>query len=189
MSNDVQDKKVPPKARGLGFTLAAVILGSAVAGGCLIGAGLLWLVPLPILLVLHLSFVPFIWLIARTGNCDPTLSALALISVAAMGPVGAVGTLLLAVALVPGRQSSTSSLADWHGKLAKPVQNNLAERLSQAITEGRLLDPGETTPVSFQQVSQQGSVAQRQTMLGIVSQRFDPGFSDILRRELKSDEA
>jgi hypothetical protein len=187
MNSDGQDGNAPPKARGLGLRLAAVILGSVVADGVLIAAGLLNLLPLPILLVVHLSLVPLIWLTAR--NCDPSLLAMALISVAAMGPIGGLGTLLLAAALVPARKSPTSSLADWHGKLAKPFQVDLAERLSQAITEGRLLEPNETAPVSFQQVSQHGSVAQRQTMLGIVSQRYDPSFSAVLRRELTSEEA
>jgi DNA-directed RNA polymerase subunit F len=187
MNNDAHEGNAHRKARGLRLRLTGVILGSAVADGLLIAAGLHDLLPLPILLVLHFSLVPFIWLATR--SCDPTLSAMAIISVAAMGPVGAVGTLLLAVALLPAREPSASSLAGWHGKLAKPFQVDLAERLSQAISEGRLIEPGKTAPVSFQEVSQQGSVAQRQTMLGIISQRFDPSFSTVIRQELTSKEA
>jgi hypothetical protein len=187
MNNDVHEGNAHRKARGLGLRLTGVILGAAVADGLLIAAGLHDLLPLPVLLVLHLSLIPFIWLATR--SCDPTLAAMALISIGAMGPIGGVGTLLLAVALLPLRDASASSLAEWHGKLAKPFQVDLAERFSQAILEGRLLEPGESAPVSFQQVSRQGSVARRQTMLGIISQRFDPTFSAVLRQELTSAEA
>jgi hypothetical protein len=187
MSKDAVDGNAHPKTRGLGLALVGTILGSALADGLLIAAGLHSLLALPVLLVLHLSLVPFIWLATR--NCDPTLSAMAIVSVAVMGPVGGVGTMLLAVALLRVREPSSSSLADWHSKLAKPFQADLAERLSQAISEGRLIEPGEVAPVSFQQVSQHGSVAQRQTMLGIISRRFDPTFSAVIRQELTSEEA
>ena len=175
-----------PQAHGSIFILVGVVLVSASADILLIAAGLQNLAPLPILLALHVGIAPFIWLATR--NCDPTLSAMAVIANLAMGPVGALGTLLLSASLA-GSKSSASSLADWHSKLAKPSQVDLAQQLSQAIKEGRLLEPGAVSPASFQEVSQYGSVAQRQTMLGLVSQRFDPGFSAILRQELRSEEA
>lgn len=187
MSVQANDEVKIPQARGSLLILVGVILVSASADILLIAAGLQNMLPVPILLALHMGIAPFIWLATR--NCDPTLSAMAVIANMTLGPVGALGTLLLAVSLASGRKSSASSLAEWHNKLAKPSEVDLAQQLSQAIREGRMLEPGEVCPASFQEVSQYGSVAQRQTMLGLVSQRFDPAFSETLRQELRSEQA
>jgi hypothetical protein len=176
-----------PRGKAASFVLVGVIVVTLLVDMLLIAAGLQDQLPLPALLVLHLSLAPFIWLTTR--KCDPSLAGMALIAIMAMGPVGALGTLLLAIRLAPGRKSADGSLAEWHLKLAKPVKTDLAQELSQAVSEGRMVERGSLEPANFQAVSQFGSVSQRQTMLGLVSQRFDPGFSALLRQELRSEEA
>jgi hypothetical protein len=123
-------------------------------------------------------------------GCDSTLAGIAVIAVAVMGPVGALGTLALAFSLAAGgNDAAAASTGDWHEKLARPVTSDPARELAQAIEEGRLPGPGERQVRSFSEIARSGSVGERQTMLGIISQRFDPAFSGVLRRELTSAEA
>jgi hypothetical protein len=169
------------------FALVGVVLVAFIFDTALIVAALQDRLPLLVLLAFHLSLTPFIWIATR--RCDQTLAGMALVAITVMGPIGAVGTLLLAASLAYGRKPAEDSLAAWHVKLAKPIETDLAQTLSQAVSEGRMVERGQLETANFQAISQFGSVAQRQTMLGLISQRFDPGFSATLRRELKSEEA
>lgn len=183
---EYQEYAVRPLRWGEIARLVAVLAVSAGIDVLLIMAGLDGALPLVLLLALHFCLAPLVWVATRNGN--PTLSTLAIISVLAMGPVGALGMLVIVASQAFNRKSSEASLAKWHEKLAKPVKFDLAERLAEAIGEDRMIEPGAIRPVSFQDVSRFGSVSQRQTALGIVSQRFDPSFSSILKQELVSEE-
>jgi len=175
------------KASRSGLVLASVALLSLLFDGLLIAIGLRGLLPTLLLIVLHLGLAPVIWLMTR--NCEPATSALAVVSVLVLGPVGGLGMLFMARATARANNDDQDPLAEWHDRLAKPVEVDLPQRLTQAINEGRLLPPGHAVPMSFADISRYGSTQQRQAMLGLISQHFDPGFSLVLRQELVSQEA
>jgi hypothetical protein len=152
----------------------------------LIYAGMADSAPIAALVTMHLLVGPAVWLATRSGS-DPTMPSVALVAVTVMGPIGALGSLLLAACLAwPGR--SKKPLGDWQLTLFKSFEGDLPEKLSLAIAEGRLFEPGrQSDAASFQQIASSGSVTQRYAMLGLVSQRFDPSFTPALRQALKSE--
>jgi hypothetical protein len=152
----------------------------------LIFAGMSGRASIFVLVALHLFVAPAVWLVTRNES-DPTLPSIALVAITALGPVGALGTLLLGACLAwPGK--SQQSIYEWQKTLSSSVESDLPQKLSQAIVEGRFFEPGhQSDAASFQQIADDGSVAQRYAMLGLVSQRFDPSFTPALRQALKSD--
>ena len=172
-----------------GLSAAVLVLALLAAFGIdsgLIYAGIEGKAPIAALLMLHLFVGPAVWLATNTES-DPTLPSVALVAITAMGPIGALGTLLLAACLAwPGH--SHNSNREWQQSLSKSFDGDLPRKLSQAIVEGRLFEPGQQSDAaSFQQIASDGSVAQRYAMLGLVSQRFDPSFTPALRQALKSE--
>jgi hypothetical protein len=172
-----------------GPSAAALVVALLVAFGIELGliyAGVAGNAPVASLVMLHLFVGPAVWLATRSES-DPSLPSVALVAITVMGPVGALGTLLLAACLAwPGH--SQISIRDWQQSLSKSFEGDLPQKLSQAIVEGRLFDPGQQSDAaSFQQIANDGSVGQRYAMLGLVSQRFDPSFTPALRQALKSE--
>jgi hypothetical protein len=144
--------------------------------------------PVAMLIAIHLLVGPAVWMSAK-GSADSTLPTVALVAVTVLGPVGALGTFMLALCLAWPRRTSTS-VRDWQRSLAKPLESDLPQRLSQAISEGRMFEPGrQSNSASFQQICDAGTVRQRYAVLGLISQRFDPRFTPALRSALKSDVA
>jgi hypothetical protein len=176
------DAKSGPSAAALPLALFAA-LGMDLA---LIYAAIAGQAPLASLLMLHVLVGPAVWL-ATKGDGGATLPSVALVAITVMGPVGGLGTLLLAAHLA-WQGNSQKPIRDWQQTLSKSFEGDLPQRLSQAIAEGRLFEPGQQSDAaSFQQIANDGSVAQRYAMLGLVSQRFDPSFMPALRQALKSE--
>lgn len=174
------------KSDASAFLLALALFGALGMDLALIFAAVTGRAPLAALLTLHFFVGPAVWLVTR-GEGGATLPSVALVAITAMGPIGALGTLLLAAYLAwPGH--SRKPVRDWQETLSKSYEGDLPQKLAQAISEGRLFEPGQQSDTSsFQQVANDGSVTQRYAMLGLVSQRFDPGFTPALRLALKSD--
>ncbi len=136
------------KRTGLSSYFVGVVLASASADILLIAAG--WLqnsAPVPILLA------PRIWASRLHLAGHPELRSDPVCHGRHRQPCDGAGRRFGNVAAfrlpAAGSKSSASSLADWHSKLAKPSQVDLSQRLSQAISEGRMLEPGVTNPASF----------------------------------------
>lgn len=176
------DTKSGPSAVALLLALIAA-LGVELA---LIHAAIAGQAPFAVLLTLHVFVGPAVWL-ATKGDGGATLPSIALVAIIVMGPLGSLGTLLLAAYLSwPGHSQNPDG--EWQQTLSRSFEGDLPLRLSQAITEGRLFEPGQQSDAaSFQQIANGGSVAQRYAMLGLVSQRFDPSFMPALRQALKSE--
>ena len=174
---------------GSGHSALPLTLGlclAIMADLALIAAGLAGRAPVGALIAVHLLAGPAVWLSAK-GGADSTLPSVALVAVTVLGPVGALGTLLLAACLAWPRRAE-ASVRDWQRKLSEPFEGDLAQRLSQAISEGRLFEPGrQVDAASFQQIGASGTMPQRYAMLGLISQRFDPRLTPALRQALKSD--
>lgn len=153
--------------------LALTLCVAFAADLALIAAGALGEAPVALLLGMHFLLGPAVLLVAK-GTGDAALRAVALVAVTVLGPLGSLGTMLLAAVLaLPGRPQA--QVRDWQDAISAPSEADLPQRLSTAIAEGRLFEPGrQSAAASFQQIAETGSVRQRYAMLGLVSQRFDP---------------
>ncbi len=166
--------------------LALALVAALAVDLALIHAAVVAQAPLGALLILHLFVGPAVWL-ATKGEGVETLPSIALLAITVMGPVGALGTLALAAYLAWPVHSQRPN-NDWQETLSKPSERDLPQMFAQAITEGRLFEPGQQSDApSFLRIAAEGSVEQRYAMLGLVSQHFDPSFMPALRQALKSD--
>jgi len=166
----------------------AIAMASALAAdGLLIFLAATGQGPVELILALHLCVGPAVWLATRRSG-EVTLPAIAALSITILGPVGALGTLLLGVILARSK-AGHGATSDWYVRLASPSQVDLSERVSDTIVEGRMREPGQTTLTSFHDIAREGSISQRQIMLGLMSQRFDPSYAGLLRQSLKSEDA
>ncbi len=121
----------------------------------------------------------------RGGN---TLSPmLTLIAVAATGPIGAAGTLLL-MQLASRPRQDQALLSAWYERIALSIDVDDVTLLCDAVATGRTPDLATVTDRSFATVMQSGNLADRQTALGIIARKFHPDYLPALLLALKSPE-
>lgn len=137
--------------------------------------------------MLHVLVAPLMW-IATRGHGDDTMRAIAFVSLLVLGPIGGVGALLLA--RVGNDPSRDPTLEGWYDTLAagtRTVDNVTA--LSEHIREDRARHAGRARPRQFDRVMRDGSTAEQQALLGLISQRFAPEYAPILKNALRSERA
>ncbi len=160
-----QSAKARPLLVGLLLVLAA-----AVDAGLLVAA-VTQSAPLLILAVAHLLIGPLFWLASRRF-VESTIAAIGLLAIAAMGPIGALGTLALSITrrvVQPGAPDR-----EWYKTLsARSVPDrDLPKALWQEITDGRARELASSTVTDFRHIISNGTIAEQQAALGLISKRF-----------------
>ena len=123
---------------------------------------------------------------ARRQGQDASNSLLALIATAAIGPAGAIGAGLLG--LLSGRAAPNDLLEAWYERISLSVAVDPVTRLCDDVGVGRTIDLGGPTPASFHAVVETGTLAERQTVLGLIARRFHADYLPVLRAALQSPE-
>jgi thioredoxin-like negative regulator of GroEL len=125
-----------------------------------------------------------LWTLAPNARNDPRLPLLTAISTAALGPLGAVGSLLT---LLLGRRYMRSALPfdEWYRSLLPDTSDAENSRiLSQAAArEGNEKE----ALASFADVLSFGSLSQKQDLIALIGRHFQPAFGAVLKRALSDD--
>lgn len=166
---------------------AAFLLLAAIADAAVLAAAYRAALPLPAALVAHGLIAASCWLF-RDPRRDRSAAILAMLSMLAMGPLGALGSLALLGYLRRARPGD-ASLQGWYRVLSFAGEADPAGTVHDAITEGRAFLPNAARLCDFATVMASGSIAQRQALLGTISQRFHPDYLPILQAALKSPDA
>ncbi len=162
--------------------LAVELLGLAVI--LKLGREALWLiVPLHLLVILALAWN--VGRLRRTG-CDTTLAMLGCLTVAAVGPAGALGVLVLTA--LDRHAGDRRLLAAWYERIALSVAVDPVTRFCDDVGSGRMIDLGAPTPPSYAAVMTSGSLVERQSALGNIARRFHPDYLPVLSQALNSPE-
>jgi hypothetical protein len=181
-----------PSAEGAGYARDAVI---ALGVGCVEAAFFLLAFRSPwwgitSALVIHLAVVAvFSFLLkqaVRSGR-DVSYAYLSLLATAAAGPLGALGSAIIALTTRP-RSTPDRLLAEWYERIAHSVAVEPSVRLSDNVLAGRTADLAMPPPSSFLAVMIDGPIAERQTVLGLIARRFHPDYLPVLKAALKSPE-
>ena len=181
-----------PGARGpLGIIVdAAAVLAAACVDGLLMAAALLGHVPIPSALLAHALLVAllFAWAVtpARKGR-DRSVRLLAVLAMAVIGPLGAAGGLIAALA-APARRGTTRLLAAWYDRIAHSIAVDDVTRLCDNVAIGRTLDLLGAPPTSFIAVMERGNMADRQAALGLIARNFSVEYLPVLQVALRSPE-
>lgn len=123
---------------------------------------------------------------ARRG--DVCLLALLTITTALTGPLGAVGVAAMSTVLV-GARPSAQRLDGWYARLRGARGHNRVEELYQHVATGRRNLEEPPLDRSFTEVLQSGSIADQQTVLGLIARHFHADFVPVLRLALASRDA
>jgi hypothetical protein len=126
-------------------------------------------------------------LAARLPGHDPAQAINAGLAFATLGPVGGF-TAALIVLLLPGKSSASSRRAEWYRRLLHEDNEDRPHAMHIKIVEGRAYHPN-LAPPSFSRVLVEGTTAQKQVVLGLLSRHFHPDHRPLLEVALHSHEA
>lgn len=142
------------------------------------------------LVVIHLVVMALLarWLLGLTrAGRDLRMPQLLFLVTLVSGPIGA--TLSLLALPFAARRTEPSPLLDaWYERIAQSVSVDTATRLSDNVASGRTIDVAAPPPIAFTDVIEQGSLAERQTALGLIARKFHPAYAPALSAALKSHE-
>lgn len=136
--------------------------------------------------VLAVIGVWFQWLRQQGGGLH--MAALLGITVFALGPMGAGGTMLTVILHLWFRRSSTS-FQDWYMSLFPDEEADDARELYELIVTGREGVSENSTVRSFTEVMTHGSTIQKQAVIALLSRNFRPNFAPALKLALADDDA
>lgn len=180
-------------------TVAAAAAAAAVVECALFYLWLQFKVPTPVALVAHSAVVAAIALAtgcprvlrsssqtasSGTASQDIRLPMLVTCSTAALGPIGAVGSLLT---LVLARHYMRRALPfeEWYASLFPDTQETENRKMVDQIAAS---EGSETEAVTaFSDVLSFGSLQQKQDLIALVSSQFRPAFGPVLKRALQDD--
>lgn len=144
----------------------------------------------PILLISHIAIVAalLLWVaaIGRTGR-NTALPLLTAIAVSATGPIGAIAA-LVTLAFSRPMPGDRLLLEAWYERIALAVDTDEVTQLYDRIATGRTAGLSSVSARSFSAIVQSGSLADRQSALGVIARSFHPDYLPALMLALKSDE-
>lgn len=126
------------------------------------------------------------WRRRRLGH-DVSPRALAILTTLIGGPAGA---LIVTVALLLWRRQRAhpERLAAWYDRIALAGDIDDVTRLADTVAMGRAVGTAAYPPRPFTDVMLTGSLADRQTALGLIARRFSPAYAPALHAALVTGE-
>jgi len=114
-------------------------------------------------------------------RADVRLPLLLAAATAALGPVGAAGT-LVTMSLTRWYLRKAVPFEEWYESLFPDTRQQAGDDLAARVANADLARPGSLTP--FADVLAFGSFHQKQALLALINQQFRPAFGPILKRAL-----
>lgn len=184
MSEPNSDDRPKPQSSVIA-ALAAFVVECA-----LIAASMTLKTPLAVLLAVHAVVVALLAyrcrVVVRSGGDAGTPVVLA-VAVGIAGPFGALAGAALDWLSVQG-QEHRDRLARWYDRISLSIETDDVTQLSDNVVTGRSMDLGAPAPPSFSRVIEDGSIGDKQAILGLVARRFHPHYLPALKAALLSPE-
>lgn len=184
--------KVVPLMASPHWVISPVKFGAAVcvADGLVLACMVLLHAPLWLWFFLHAALVATATRVAwhyKTTLADITPYALVLMACLIAGPAGALLAVLALVRLAR-KPLHPELLTAWYDRIALAGDTDKATDLYNTVAMGRALETTTTPPQVFDEVMTKGSLADRQTALGLIARQFSPSYAPALRHALVSPE-
>jgi len=123
----------------------------------------------------------------REPGRDLSEFGLTVLAVLIGGPAAA-ALVALALPLWRRQRVQPALLAAWYDRIALSGDIDAVTRLADTVAMGRALRTNETLPRPFADVMASGSLADRQTALGLIARHFSPAYADALKAALVTGE-
>jgi hypothetical protein len=157
---------------------ATLVAECAIVYGCL--HGFAWEIPL----AAHFAVIAGLaaWRRWSPGlRADVRLPLLLAAGTAALGPLGAAGT-LATMFLTRWYARKAIPFEEWYQSLFPDTRQQAGDQLAARIASVDLANPGSLTP--FAEILAFGSLHQKQALIALINQQFRPAFGPILKRAL-----
>lgn len=123
----------------------------------------------------------------KAGRNQGPLSMLFVVTTAALGPAGVLGSLLTA-ALLQRRSMQASHLDEWYAALFPGVESKPSAALYERILHGESGAHDRSTLAPFADVMASGTVENKQAVIALIAAHFKPAFAPALRGALNDAE-
>jgi len=175
---------------------ALVVMASDIAVSLVTGIASLLVVALVVsdnigigeAVILHFGVlaVPLLFLVySMLRGRDLTVATLLLVGTLVAGPIGAVGSLAVAVAWWFRRPDSVR-LREWYDSIAGVVVRADAGRIHDDVTSGRLAADPAASVDRLALVLSGASVAEQQRVVGVIGRQYHGDLRQLLRRALRN---
>lgn len=141
-------------------------------------------------LALHAAAALLLWFLAWRALRRDTgvrLMFLLALSVTMLGPLGAVGTVIGALALAWTRRHATP-FADWYRSIFPVEERSLSQQIYDSIRGGREDDALATAVGSFIDIMHNGTSRQKQVVIALIARNYRPSFSPALLEALNDED-
>ena len=174
------------RPKGIGGRLARLVTGLVVVDLLLICAGAAAEIDPLVVLVAHAGLIAgCAWWLRPAREHDCTLWTFSLLLVLIAGPLGGAGIILLGLAIRLGAPER-DVLEAWYDWLSGEERPDAAQRLYEAILTGRELKPSAHGPRGFASVLEQGTLAEKQALLGHIGLKYHHDYFTLLCAALRS---
>jgi hypothetical protein len=137
---------------------------------------------------LHVALVGVaVVLVSAIPQVDRALVAIGVPSFLLIGPFGAAGVLLVALAAGFTRPSN-ALLQEWYRRLSGKTDPDLAFDVYETIVEGRSIRPADNESYRFKRVINNGSLRDKQALLGHIGLKYVPEYLPTLQLALRCPE-
>jgi len=144
-------------------------------------------VPLPVATSLYAAALAFalLYLIMRLcARGELTIAAILVMATIVSGPIGALGTACMALALWC-RRLAPRRLQQWYDYISGIVERPKATRIYDEIASGRLpADPAARVP-RLAPILAGSAIDDQQRVLGVIGRRYHSDFRSVLKRALR----
>ena len=158
------------------------------AEGLLVLLALAGKLPLIWLLVLHAGVVGALAVVLdwrERRKADARLITIALVTVAITGPLGALLTAILGLALM-AISVDGAILRRWYDRIVGEKSDDDADLLYEQIVSGRTLNPHVDAGARFAAIMRNGPLEEKQRILGLIAQKYHPEFLGLLKAAMRS---
>lgn len=162
----------------------------AIAETMLVIAGVSGHIPLPVLLLIHCAIMLGVTLVLdqrERHRMDSRVLAVAVVTTAVSGPIGAAMTALLGVYLRL-RKIETALLANWYERISGHARADAVVELHERIQAGRTLNPYVDARVRFAAILRSGPLEEKQRVLSVITQKYHPRFAGLLELALRNQD-
>jgi hypothetical protein len=168
----------------------AICLLVALAETGLVLVGIAGGLSLPTMLLVHCAIMLGVTLVLdqrERRRMDSRVLAVAVVTTAVSGPIGATLSALLGVYL-RYRKIETELLANWYERISGHTDQDSVLELHERIQAGRTLNPYVDARARFAAILRSGPLDEKQRVLSVITQKYNAGFAGLLQIALRNQD-
>jgi hypothetical protein len=182
--------KMSPAERDQSAKDIAICVLVAITEAVLVLVGITGHLSLPTMLLVHCAIMLGVTLVLdqrERNKLDSRVLAIAVVTTAVSGPLGAAMSALLGVYL-RYRRIETALLVNWYERISGHAGKDAVVELHERIQAGRTINPYVDARARFAAILRSGPLEEKQRVLSVITQKYHPGFAGLLEMALRNQD-